>query len=154
MPAIQTRVHIRWMIRNDMPQVLDIEQGNFGDPWSEEEFSKVLRQRNVISLVAEHEDRVIGYTVYALFPQRLELLNFAVAAEFRRQSVGSQMIEKLKCKLSAQRRNRIKLSVHESNLAAQLFLRGQGFRCVKTIPSDDADAYVMEFRTQECEGKR
>ena len=46
--AAQTRVHIRWMIRRDMPEVLAIEHASFEYPWCEEEFLRVLRQRNCI----------------------------------------------------------------------------------------------------------
>jgi ribosomal-protein-alanine N-acetyltransferase len=34
----QLRVHIRWMIRRDMAEVLDIERGSFEFPWFEEDF--------------------------------------------------------------------------------------------------------------------
>ena len=53
------RVHIRWMIRRDMPEVLDIERDSFEFPWSEEDFMRCLRQRNCIGMVAERGDRVI-----------------------------------------------------------------------------------------------
>ena len=39
----QVRVHIRWMIRRDMPEVLAIEHASFEFPWCEEEFLRVLR---------------------------------------------------------------------------------------------------------------
>ena len=32
----EVRVHIRWMIRRDMPEVLAIEEDSFEFPWSEE----------------------------------------------------------------------------------------------------------------------
>src|SRR4029079_7559263 len=34
----QLRVHIRWMIRRDMAEVLEIEAAGFEFPWSEEDF--------------------------------------------------------------------------------------------------------------------
>ena len=34
----QVRVHIRWMIRRDMPEVLHTEQESFEFAWSEEDF--------------------------------------------------------------------------------------------------------------------
>ena len=39
-------VHIRWMIRRDMAEVLDIEGQCFEFPWSEDDFVRCLRQRN------------------------------------------------------------------------------------------------------------
>lgn len=153
MRSIQTRqlrVHIRWMIRRDMADVLAIESDSFEFPWTEDDFVRCLRQRNCIGMVADCDDRVIGYMIYELHKNRLHLLNFAVAPEFRRSRVGSQMLAKLVGKLSQQRRNRILLEVRETNLAAQLFFREQGFRAVSVLRSyyDDTpeDAYVMQYR--------
>ena len=74
----QLRVHIRWMIRRDMPEVLAIEEQSFEYPWSEEDFVRCLRQRNCIGLVAEHNERVVGFIIYELHKSRLHILNFAV----------------------------------------------------------------------------
>ena len=47
----QLRVHIRWMIRRDMAEVLDIERQCFEFPWTEDEFINCLRQRNAIGMI-------------------------------------------------------------------------------------------------------
>jgi ribosomal-protein-alanine N-acetyltransferase len=149
------QVHIRWMIRRDMPDVLDIESASFEFPWSEEDFVRCLRQRNCIGMIAEHDDRVVGFMIYELHKTRLHILNFAVASRYRRLGVGSQMITKLASKLSSQRRTRITLEVRETNLAAQLFFRTQGFRAVNVLRNyyDDTpeDAYVMQYRYQAAD---
>ena len=44
-PQQQVRVHIRWMIRRDMAEVLDIERQSFEFPWFEEDFIRCLRAR-------------------------------------------------------------------------------------------------------------
>ena len=72
-------VHIRWMIRRDMPEVLQIEGESFEFPWSEEDFLRCLQQRNCIGMVAEHEENVVGFMIYELHKSRLHLLNFAVS---------------------------------------------------------------------------
>jgi len=144
------RVHIRWLIRHDMGEVLDIEQESFEFPWRRKDFIRCLRQRNCIGMVAEHEDRVVGYMICELHKNRIHVLNFAVAADSRRRGVGSQMVAKLIAKLSAGRRTRIMLEVRETNLAAQLFFRDRGFRAVTVLRryygETDEDAYVMQFR--------
>src|SRR5258708_31616352 len=111
------RLHIRWMIRRDMAEVLEIESEGFEFPWSEDDFIRCLRQRNCIGMVSEHADRVVGFMIYELHKTRLHLLNFAVAKSFRRQSTGTQMLSKLIGKLSSQRRTRILLEVRETNLS-------------------------------------
>ena len=124
----EVRVHVRWMIRRDMPEVLAIERRSFEFPWVDEDFIRCLRQRNCIGMAAEHEDRVVGFMIYELLKTRIHVLNFAVDRHYQRRGVGSQMLAKLVAKLSPQRRNRIVLEVRETNLAAQLFFRENGFR--------------------------
>jgi [ribosomal protein S18]-alanine N-acetyltransferase len=144
------KVHIRWMIRRDMPEVLAIEQKSFEFPWCENDFLRCLRQRNCIGMVAEHDDQVVGFMIYELHKARLHVLNLAVGSRFRRLGVGAQMIEKLIGKLSSQRRNRVLLEVRETNLAAQLFFRSSGFRAVSVLrefyEDTPEDAYLMQFR--------
>ena len=147
------RVHIRWMIRRDMPEVLQIEQASFEFPWYEDDFIRCLRQRNCIGMIAEQGERVVGFMIYELHKSRLHVLNFAVAPEFRRLDVGRQMIDKLVSKLSSQRRTRISLEVRETNLAAQLFFREAGCRATAVLRDfyDDSteDAYVMQYHLDE-----
>jgi len=148
-------VHIRWMIRRDMAEVLAIENASFEFPWFEEDFIRCLRQRNCIGMVAEHDDQVVGFMIYELHKSRLHILNFAVADSMRRHGIGCQMVTKLLSKLSSQRRNRVQLEVRETNLAAQLFFRNSGFRAVSVMREyyDDTpeDAYVMEYHHVEEE---
>lgn len=143
-------VHIRWMIRRDMPEVLQIESASFEYPWSEDDFIRCLRQRNCIGMVAERGDQVVGFMIYELHKNQLHVLNFAVHPDMRRTGVGTQMILKLIGKLSHQRRNRILLEVRETNLQAQIFFRNVGFRAVSVLRDyyDDTteDAYVMRYR--------
>ncbi|OHB76331.1 MAG: ribosomal-protein-alanine N-acetyltransferase [Planctomycetes bacterium RBG_16_64_10] len=146
----RVRVHIRWMIRRDMQEVLGIERECFEFPWSEDDFVRCLRQRNCIGMVAEYDDRVVGYMVYELHKTRLHILNFSVSQHMRRLNIGAQMIEKLISKLSSQRRSRITLEVRETNLPAQLFFRANGFRAVSVLrgyyEDTPEDAYLMQYR--------
>ncbi len=143
-------VHIRWMIRRDMPEVLAIEANSFEFPWSEEDFIRCLRQCNCIGMVAEHDERVVGFMIYELHKSRLHIINFAVHSHHRRQGIGTQMINKLIGKLSHQRRDRIMLEVRETNLPAQLFFRSGGFMAVSVMrdfyEDTTEDAYMMQYQ--------
>ena len=101
-------------------------------------------------MVSEFEERVVAFMIYELHKTRLHILNFAVHSEFRRKSVGEAMAEKLIGKLSLQKRDRILLEVRETNLAAQIFFRAQGFRAVSIMRDfyDDTteDAYLMQYQ--------
>ena len=100
--------HIRWMIKADMHQVLDIEQLCFSHPWNDADFLKVMRTRNNIGMVAvNHHDRVLGYMIYELHMRFIRLPNIAVHPLFYRHGIGSAMVEKLRGKLSVNRRRRL-----------------------------------------------
>lgn len=142
--------HIRWMIRRDMAEVLAIEEACFDwYAWREDDFVRALRQRNVIAMVADKEERVVGFMVYELHKNRLHVLDFAVHPGCQRLGVGRQMIDKLKWKLTEQRRRSITLHVRETNLPAQLFFRAMGFRAdsvVRDLYNDcDEDAYLFQY---------
>jgi [ribosomal protein S18]-alanine N-acetyltransferase len=152
-PLTQTRVHIRWMIRRDMPEVLAIEHASFEYPWCEEEFLQILRQRNCIGMVAELGERIVGFMIYELHRNKIHVLDFAVHPELRRHGVGRQMVSKLAGKLSSQRRNRIALFVRETNLPAQFFFRIVGFRAAEVVrehyQDTGEDAYSMFYHLDE-----
>lgn len=149
----ELNVQIRWLIRRDMAEVLEIERRSFEFPWSEEDFLCRLRQRNCIGMVAECNHEVVGFMIYELHKSKLRVLNFAVSDTSRRHRVGAQMVARLVDKLSQQRRNEIVLEVRETNLDAQMFFRRQGFRAVSVLRSfyDDSaeDAYLMSYRLVE-----
>ena len=145
-------IHVRWMIRRDMPEVLTIEREAFEFPWSDEDFTRCLRQRNCIGMVAEYADSIVAFMIYELHRSRLHILNFAVLRSHRRLGIGTQMLHKLVAKLAPERRNRIGLEVRETNLPAQLFFRSAGFRATSVLKDfyqdTTEDAYLMEFRPE------
>ena len=143
------KIHVRWMIRRDMREVLDVEAEAFEFPWSDEDFTRCLRQRSCIGMVAESGDSVVAFMIYELHRSRLHVLNFAVARSHRRLGVGTRMMEKLVGKLTPERRNRIVLEVRETNLPAQLFFRSLGFRAISVLKDfyqdTTEDAYLMHY---------
>ena len=146
-------IQIRWLIRRDLPEILHIEKSSFDHSWDESDFLTCLRQRHCIGMVAEIDDKIVGFMIYELHQSSLKIINFAVVPEFRRRSVGIQMVTKLVDKLSQQRRSEIELTVRETNLDAQLFFRSQGFEAASVLrgyyTDSDEDAYLMRYRLMD-----
>ncbi len=158
------QVYIRWMVRRDVPEVLEVENESFEFPWCEEDFIRCLQQRNCIGMVAEIDvgsevdekgDRVVaheivGFMIYELHKSRLHVRNFSVASAMRRRGVGTQIVAKLVSKLSRKHRTSIRTGVRETNLAAQQFFRSQGFCATSVLRGayDDTeeDEYVFTYR--------
>lgn len=134
--------------RLGMPEVHEIEDAVFEFPWSEDDLIRCLRQRNCIGMVAEHNEKIVGYMIYEFHKNRLHILNFTVHQSFQRRGVGRQMIHKLVSKLSPHR-NRIVLEVRETNLDMQLFLRCMGFRAIsllqKLYKNTPEDAFLFQY---------
>ena len=146
----QVRVHIRWMIKRDMPEVLQIENNCFEFPWTEEDFLRCLRQRNHIGMVSESKSRIVGFMIYELQRTKLHVVNFAVQKALRRHGIGSQMVSRLISKLQSRRKTGITLKVRETNVGAQKFFYENGFRAIEILHDffDDIteDAYLMRYR--------
>ncbi len=130
----KTKIRIRFMIRRDMAEVLVIEAVSFEFPWLEEDFKLCLRQPDCIGMVAEYGDRVVGFMIYDLYQNKVHLLSLAVSPTIRRRGIGTQLVEKLTTKLGPDRRTCIESQVRETNLAAQLFFKSQGFLASEILP--------------------
>lgn len=145
--------HIRWSIRRDMVDIHRIEDESFLRPWSEDDFIRFMRERNNIGMVAEVNDQVVAYVFYRLLRSKLEIFNLAVDLRFRRHGIGKAIADKLKAKLSNDRRNRILLHVPDDNLLGQLFWKSQGFVATgvskKFHWANEQDAYRMVYKHLE-----
>lgn len=141
---------VRWMVRRDMPEVLEIEKSCFEIPWDKDDFRGFLDTRNCIGMIAEHEDRVAGFMTYEILKSKFYLHSIAVHPGCRRQGIGSEMVLKLIGKLGTHGRNRIEAGVRETNLSALMFLRANGFRAAQIIkdcyPGTNDDMYLMRYK--------
>lgn len=152
-----TPILTRWLIRRDLPTVLDIERESFQFPWREDDFVRCLRHRLCIGYVAEIDLRVAGFMIYEMRKSGLHLLNLAVAGDMRRRGVGRAMIEMAQRKLHPDRRREITLEIRETNLPGQLFFSRLGFRAVGVLrdqytDSPGEDAYLMRLRVATPRG--
>lgn len=155
-------IRTRWMIGADMPAVMSIEFASFTSFtswWSEEDFRRALRQRNIVGLVALCGFDVVGYMVYELHKSRFSIVNLAVHPDWRRRKIATQMVDGLRNRLSSNRfdRRRITLEIRERNLPGQLFFRSLGFKAITILPEfydvgyggRAEDAYLMQYTHKE-----
>jgi ribosomal-protein-alanine N-acetyltransferase len=98
--------------------------------------------------VCVREDRIAGFAVSRVTgPGERELLNLAVAPEFRRHGVGAELVQPLVTTPGIC----VFLEVRESNQTARLFYKSQGFQQVGVRPgyyeSPQESAIVMKFHS-------
>ena len=84
---------IRPAVLADAPALVAIERRSFGDPWSEASFREALDSAWTFVLVAETARGVGGYSIGREAGGAGEVLNLAVAPEFRRRGVGEALLE-------------------------------------------------------------
>jgi ribosomal-protein-alanine N-acetyltransferase len=135
-----------------MPEVIAIEQAAHEWPWAEEEMMKVLRRRNCWTIVAEHNDLVVGFAIYRVRASEIRVLDLAVHPSYRRRQIGHQMVSKLIARQCLVPKSLIVL-VRETNLIAQLFFRNAEFRAEEILrgfyKDTGEDAYLMEYSPEE-----
>lgn len=141
------KVQMRWFIKADMREVLEMERACFRCPWTRDDFLAVAKPSNVMFLVAEAHKQLVGYVIYELQEDSLRVLNLAVDPEWQREGVGWRMLERLKGRLAIGNRKFILADVCEYNLDAQLFFSYCGFRAIGVVADcfDDGSA-AYRFR--------
>ena len=144
----QSRFLVRFMIRRDLPYVLDTEHRSFDLPWTEREFACLHPHEHVCRVADTLDGRVLGHVLYTSNKGRMHIVRLAVHPQHRRQGVGRALVTKLQ-QVLRQNVNAasgfITADVSEYGLAAQLFFRSLGFRWVETIPGDAEDVYHMRY---------
>lgn len=153
---------LRWMIRDDMADVLAMEDGPRERRWSEDDYLRVLRlpSGHGLVLVAEMNQKVVGVAACELRDKTLHLLHVAVAPDVRGKGVGSHLVTYLaKQKLEPQTTlfhneyilknlgKTLVADVPEDAVAAQRFLKNNGFRAtdVRKVGGGTGDtSYLME----------
>ena len=138
---------IRKMEARDVSGVAKIEQENFSMPWSEKAFMDSLSQKEALFLVAEEEDRVLGYIGIYLSFEEGGITNVSVDSSCRNKGVGSALVEQLKKEAQARGTEKIFLEVRVSNKPAIHLYEKQGFEkvgCRKNFyEKPREDAWVM-----------
>lgn len=125
---------IRLMKPEDVPQIAYLETICFSDPWSEKSIASELDNPLSCWLVAEEQGRVAGYVGSQSVLDAADMMNIAVAPDFRRQGVGQQLIDALVEHLRRKNVIALLLEVRVSNAAAIALYEKLGFEQVGRRP--------------------
>ncbi|MEX2109472.1 MAG: ribosomal protein S18-alanine N-acetyltransferase [Gemmatimonadaceae bacterium] len=120
---------LRPAIEGDLTEIARIERTSFADPWTEESFRRLLDTEPAIFLVAKNapDAAVAGYVVAFSVGQDGEILNVAVATDFRGRGLAGQMLDAALIELAARGVRTAFLEVRESNEAALGLYRSRNF---------------------------
>lgn len=145
---------VRSLVEKDITTIVNLGSKNkVLKAKSEKDFKRLLKKRNIVTFVAVYEDKILGFVLIETVKDYFNILNLFVHPDHIRKGIGTALINHLFTQLrSSYKYEKIITFVSESNLAVQLFLRSNKFRCVETITSRQTkaleDIYKFEFRAQ------
>ncbi len=109
-----------------LPQIVQIEQASFPDPWSQPLLEAEMDAHFARFYVALEEERVLGFCILRLVFGEGEIFNIAVAPAGRRRGIGEGLLRHALA-AAAGEADCVFLEVRESNLAAQALYKKLGF---------------------------
>ncbi len=108
-------------------QIAALEKQCFSDPWSEVSVRSELSNPLSDWLVAEEDGKLIGYVGSQSVAPEADVMNLAVAPEWRKKGIGRALMKALIEQLHSRGITALFLEVRISNLPAQNLYRGLGF---------------------------
>jgi [ribosomal protein S18]-alanine N-acetyltransferase len=115
------------MVPADLDEVMAIERTSFRYPWSSNFFLEELQVVCARSIMAQVNDKIVGYVLFWLLPEEIDIHNIAVHTDFRRQRVGQTLLHQVVEQARSRNSARVTLEVRVSNIAAQKLYDSVGF---------------------------
>jgi len=139
---------IRNITINDIPDLAQIEQEVFPNPWDEIHLTALL-SKPFLSFVAEEDEKCIGYLSCFLSSYDAQILNIGVRKAHQHKGVATALFEALFQELKQLEISEISLEVRTTNQKAVSLYQKLGFSIVGTrkhfYKNPPDDAYVMVY---------
>ncbi len=118
---------IREARSEDASALWETEELSFPDPWSEADFGNLLSAPGVEGWICWAGTRLSGYVIVRSAGEEAEILNLAVAPEFRRRRVALRLLGRGLETLLERGVHKVFLEVRRSNGAARALYHRLGF---------------------------
>lgn len=150
---MENNLIIRPMTMDDVDEVYIVEEDCFVDPWSKESIRKDLKNNLARYLVAQLDDKIVGYVGIWFVVDEGHITNVAVHSDYRGKKIGDKLVKEM---IELCKENNIvamTLEVRASNIVAQNLYRKYGFKMGgirKEYYSDNKeDAIIMWNQLKE-----
>lgn len=135
------------MNKKHIDGILEIERDCFAIPWSRRAFEEELDNKLAIYVVAEEDNKVIGYGGMWHVVTEGHITNIAVHRDYRRRGVGDAVVKALIEIAQEKEMIGLTLEVRKNNTAAQSLYKKNGFRLEGIRPEyyedNKDDALIM-----------
>jgi ribosomal-protein-alanine N-acetyltransferase len=123
------------MMPEHVSQIAQLEAMCFSSPWSEKSIFNELTNPLSLWIVAVDDDRVVGYVGSQSVLGESDMMNIAVAPDYRRKGIARTLVLELISLLSENMVSRLTLEVRKSNLSAIKLYEMLGFHQVGCRPN-------------------
>ena len=123
------------MKKDHIASIAQLETLCFSSPWSEKSVASELENPLSLWLVALSDGQVVGYIGSQSVEGESDMMNVAVAPEYRRQGIAEQLVLRLVAALQARGNHSLALEVRASNDAAISLYEKLGFVQVGLRPN-------------------
>ena len=150
---MENNIIIRPMTIDDVDEVYVVEEDCFVDPWSKESIRKELKNNLARYLVAQLDDKIVGYVGVWFVVDEGRITNVAVHSDYRGKKVGDKLVKQMVELCKENNIVAMTLEVRASNIVAQNLYKKYGFKMGgirKEYYSDNKeDAIIMWNQLKE-----
>ena len=150
---MENNLIIRPMTMDDVDEVYIVEEDCFVDPWSKESIRKDLKNNLARYLVAQLDDKIVGYVGIWFVVDEGHITNVAVHSDYRGKKIGDKLVKEMVELCKENNIVAMTLEVRASNTVAQNLYRKYGFKMGgirKEYYSDNKeDAIIMWNQLKE-----
>lgn len=139
-------IRLEPMEQHHLDGVTEVERESFSVPWSRASFEGELKNKCAYYIVAEEGNRCVGYAGMHDAAGEADIINIAVAPEFRRRGIAQQLLDALVSECEKRDVELLHLDVRESNAAAIALYTKNGFvrdGLRKGYYSDNREAAIL-----------
>ena len=116
------------MTKDDVDSVYIVEENCFTDPWSKESIRKELKNDLARYLVAELDNKIVGYVGVWFVVDEGHITNVAVHSDYRGKKIGDKLVKEMVKLCEESKLVAMTLEVRSSNTVAQNLYRKYGFK--------------------------
>lgn len=125
---MENNIIIRPMTIDDVDEVYTVEEDCFVDPWSKDSIRKELKNDLARYLVAEIDDKIVGYVGVWFVVDEGHITNVAVHSDYRGKKIGDRLVKEMVELCKENNLVAMTLEVRTSNTVAQNLYRKYGFK--------------------------
>tara|TARA_Y100000034_G_scaffold43496_1_gene53053 strand:- start:527 stop:1021 length:495 start_codon:yes stop_codon:yes gene_type:complete len=128
---------LRWLQPEWIYEASKLEWDSLEKFWTIEQFESILSNKEnkkyIVPLVCIIDDKIAGYNIYKLCENSYNIINLVVGSNYRRQGIGSLLVQNLTSKLEESKKHHIRIRVRDTNEDGCEFLERVGFRFSRVV---------------------